>query len=227
MLKYGSKKDKSLTAKGQAAKEGMLVWETEHLMDVKLFLEGQARSEADSSHCLIILHEMFQHTSEQGQKEVEHMIHQGCWHGLPKLDPKVDVPAVQLVGLQTCREEFESLYYEVYKLLRLLGSPPREPELVAQVMSSLEDHWGGREVKCHRQQGSPIPLMSGPQGEGPHEGEEGCLCRKESHWGKRGPPEGSGYGSCLGRRHRVSELPPHQEPIRSMSPFLKQGPPQT
>ena len=43
-------------------------------MDVELFLEGQARWEADSPHCLMILHEMFQHTLEQGQKEAEHMV---------------------------------------------------------------------------------------------------------------------------------------------------------
>ena len=44
-------------------------------------------------------------------------------HGLPKLDPEADVSAVQLVGPQTSRKEIKSLYYEVYKLWRLLGSP--------------------------------------------------------------------------------------------------------
>ena len=78
MLKYGSKRDKSLTAKGWAAKDGLLVKETECLMDVELFLEGQARWEVDSLHCLILLHEMFWHALEQGQKEVECMICQGC-----------------------------------------------------------------------------------------------------------------------------------------------------
>ena len=63
-------------------------------MDVEGFLEGQARWEADSPHCLIILHEMFQHASEQGQKEAECMIHQGHQHGLPKLDPKADISTV-------------------------------------------------------------------------------------------------------------------------------------
>ena len=46
-------------------------------MDVKLFLEGQARWEVDSPHCLVMLHKMFQHTSEQGQKKVECMVCQG------------------------------------------------------------------------------------------------------------------------------------------------------
>ena len=36
-------------------------------------------------------------------------------------------------------KEIESLYYKVCKLQRLLGSLPGEPELVAEVVSSLED----------------------------------------------------------------------------------------
>ena len=44
--------------------------------------------------------------------------------------------------VQTIREEFKSLYYEVYKLWRLLGSPPGEPELIEEVVASLEDHQG-------------------------------------------------------------------------------------
>ena len=53
-------------------------------------------------------------------------------------------PPSQLVGPQTSRKEVESLYYKVYKLQRLPGSPPREPELIAEVVSSLEDcqGWG-------------------------------------------------------------------------------------
>ena len=90
-------------------------------MDVELFLEGQARWEVDSPHCLVMLHKMFQHPSEQGQKEAECMVCQGHQHGLPKLDPEVDIFAIQLVGPQTSRKEIKSLYYEVYKLWRLLG----------------------------------------------------------------------------------------------------------
>ena len=111
-------------------------------MDVELFLEGQAKWEADSPHCLVILHEKFQHASEQGQKEAEHMVCQGCRHELPKLDPEADVPAIQLVGPQTKKKEIESLYYELYKLQRLPVSPPGEPELMTEVVSSLEDHQG-------------------------------------------------------------------------------------
>ena len=49
MQKYGSKRDKALAAKGQAAKEGLSVQEAERVMDMRLFLEGKANWEADSS----------------------------------------------------------------------------------------------------------------------------------------------------------------------------------
>ena len=56
---YGNKSNKGLAAKGWAAKEGLSVQETERVMHVKLFLEGQNKWEADSSHCLMMLYEMF------------------------------------------------------------------------------------------------------------------------------------------------------------------------
>ena len=59
----------------------------------------------------------------------------------------MDVSTVQLVGPQTGRKEIKSLYYEVYKLQRLPGFPPGEPELVAEVVSSLEDCLGQERSK--------------------------------------------------------------------------------
>ena len=97
-------------------------------MDMEMFLEGYNGWEVDSPHCPIILHKMFQHVTEEGQNEAECMICWGCQHGLPKLDPKVDASAIQLVRPQTSREDFRALYYEVYKLQRLPGSPLGEPE---------------------------------------------------------------------------------------------------
>ena len=69
MQKYGSKRDKALATKGWAAKEGLSVWETERVMDIELFLEGQTKWEADSPHHLMILYEMFRHAADQGWKE--------------------------------------------------------------------------------------------------------------------------------------------------------------
>ena len=75
---YGNKQNKSLAAKEWANKEDLSVWEMECHMDLELFLEGQARWEVDSPNHLVILHKMFQHALELGQKEAECMICQGC-----------------------------------------------------------------------------------------------------------------------------------------------------
>ena len=115
----------------------------EHHMDVDMFLDMYTGWEVGSPHCPIILHEMFQYNMEQGQKEAEWMICQGCRHVLQKLDPKVDITAIQLVGPQTSEEDFRALYYEVYKLRRLPGLPPWGlgwmKELATEIMSSLKD----------------------------------------------------------------------------------------
>ena len=102
---------------------------------------------------------MFQYATEQGQKEAEWMICWGHQHGLPRLDPKEDVSAVQLVGPQTSKEDFRTLYYEVYKLRRLPGSPLLElewiEELAAKIVSSLKDHLGWKG-------GEPLQRMEEP-----------------------------------------------------------------
>ena len=128
--KYGSKKDKALATKGQAAKEDLSVSEAERVMDVELFLEGQAKWEVDSPHCLMMLYEMFHHTTDQGQKEAEQEVCWGHQKELQKLDPEADLSAIQLVSPHTSKEELWSLYLKVYKQWRLPGSPPGEPELV-------------------------------------------------------------------------------------------------
>ena len=49
---------------------------------------------------------------------------------MPQLNPEVGVPAVQLVGPETTKEELLEIYLEVYKLHRLPGSPPGEPAIL-------------------------------------------------------------------------------------------------
>ena len=123
----------------------------EHCMDVDMFLDGYAGWEVGSPHHPIILHKMFQYAMEQGQKEAEWKVHQGHQHSLPKLDPQADASAIQLVGPQTSKEEFRALYYKVYKLRRLPGSPPWGlgwmEELSAEIVSSLKDCLGQKEGK--------------------------------------------------------------------------------
>ena len=163
--KYGSKKEKFQVTKRQAADEGRLVWEMERVMDVELFLEGQTRWEEDSSHCLAMMHEMFQHAAAEGHKEVEWIVCQGCQQKLPQLNPEAGVPAIQLVGPETSEKELQELYLEVYKLHRLPGSPPGEPALLEEVVSSLKDCQGQREERtsaatARSQSADPQPLRS-------------------------------------------------------------------
>ena len=87
-------------------------------MDVDLFLEAQDHWAEDSPHHLVILHEMFLHATSKGQKEVERVIHRGWWQHMPWLDPRVDLPAVQLIHPEIGRRELLDLYLEVYKLHR-------------------------------------------------------------------------------------------------------------
>ena len=61
--------------------------------------------------------------------------------GLPKLDPEADLSAIQLVS----KEELQPLHLEVYKQHRLPGSPPGEPELMEEVVSSFNDCQGQRQ----------------------------------------------------------------------------------
>ena len=96
---------------------------------------------------------MFLQAAHLGRKDVECMICWGHQHGLLCLDPQPDVSAIQAVRPQTSREEIGDLYYQVYKLQRLPGSPPCGPEqmeeLAGDVVSSLKD--------CLRQKGAQLP----------------------------------------------------------------------
>ena len=59
---------------------------------------------------------------------------------MPQLNPEVGIPTVQLVGLETTKEELLEIYLEVYKLHRLPGSPPREPAILEEIMALVPDH---------------------------------------------------------------------------------------
>ena len=127
-------------AKQQSATEQRPVHELEWAMDVDLFLEIQNRWPEDSLHCLVILHEMFQHAASEGQKEVEQTVCQGCQQHMPQLNPEAGVPAIQLVGPETTKEQLLEIYLEVYKLHRLPGSPPGDPAILEEIMVSVPDH---------------------------------------------------------------------------------------
>ena len=134
----------------------------ERIMDVELFLGIQGQWAEDSPHHMAIIHEMFWHAATKGQKEAEQIIHQGCQQNMPQLNPEAGIPTIQLVGPETSKEELHELYLEVYKLHRLPRSPPGEPVLLEEVLSSLKDHQGWK-GKRHQQpwqgpiQKIPIP----------------------------------------------------------------------
>ena len=113
-------------------------------MDIEMFLDECPCWEAAGLHCPLLLQEMFLQAAHSGRREMEQMICQGCQHGLPQLDPQVDISTTQLVGTQTSKEEIQGLYHQVYKLKRLPGAPPCEPErageLTRDIMSSLKNH---------------------------------------------------------------------------------------
>ena len=60
------------------------------------------------------------------------------------------------------REEIQSLYLEVYKQQRLLGSPPGELELMEEVVSSFEDHQGQKEEETSGTTARPWPTDAWP-----------------------------------------------------------------
>ena len=68
---------------------------------------------------------------------------------MPQLNPEAGAPAIQLVGLETTKEELLELYLEVYKLHRLPGSPPREPAILEEIMASVPDHPCSEEDQTH------------------------------------------------------------------------------
>ena len=75
-----------------------------------------------------------------GQKEVERFIHQGHWHSLPRPNPEVDVPSVQLVGYQTSRMEIQDLYHEVTLLWRLYSLPPYRPNKMEGAIKDIHSY---------------------------------------------------------------------------------------
>ena len=108
-------------------------------MDVDLFLEIQSNWAEDSPHHLVILHKMFCHGASEGQKEAEQIIHQGHRQHMPQLNPEAGIPAIELVGPGTSREELLEIYLEVYKLHWLPGSPPGELAIAEEVLAAIPD----------------------------------------------------------------------------------------
>ena len=109
---------------------------------------------------------MFLHATESGQKETEWLLPHSHCQSLPKLDSKIDVSAIQLVGYQTSSEETGDLYHQVYMLKRLPGSPPCGPEIPQEItrdiVSSVKDCLRQRRGKQSGGSGEPKPTSTHP-----------------------------------------------------------------
>ena len=76
---------------------------------------------------------------------------------MPQLNRKAGAPTIQLVGLETSKEELLKIYLEVYKLHRLPGSPPGEPAILEEIMASVPDHPQSEEDKMLEAAVQPHP----------------------------------------------------------------------
>ena len=162
--------------------------------------------EVEGLHHPLILQEMFLQATHSGRREAEWMICWGHQHGLPHLDPQADVSAVQSFGPQTSREEIWDLYYQVYKLTRLLRSPLCGPEwageLLRDIVSSLKNCLRLREDEQPGvAQAAHLMLSRTPWGE---RGGQNPACQSE-----RSPLEGPGNHHHFGRKDRAAELVPY------------------
>ena len=199
---------------------GASVREAEHRIDIRLFLNEYPRWELGTPHWSVILHEMFLHTAERGQKEVEHMVCQGHQGSASEPNPEVDVSTIHLVGSQTSKEKIWSLYLEVYKLQRLLGSPPGDPELMEEVVSFFEDCQGQKQREAPEMAARSQSTDIWPQrSRTPRRGRRESSVERSLAKTKGGPSEGTGHGGSLRRGNRVADPPPHQESVRGMGMF--------
>ena len=148
-LHYRDRRHKSHTTREWAIEVGLLLREAEWRFDAKLFLTEYPRWEIGAPHQSVILHEMFLHATEWGQKEAERFICQGYQDSLPRPDPEVDQSAMKLVGYRTSHKKIRDLYHSVY-LSRwppgpLPCRPPQRRETIHDILSSLRNHlhqWG-------------------------------------------------------------------------------------
>ena len=214
VVRYRNKQEKSQEAKQRSAVEWRLVHELERAMDVEI----QGKSAEDSPHCLVILHEMFCHATSEGRKEAEWIICQGHQQHMPQLNPEVVIPAVELVGPRTSREELLEIYLEVYKLHRLPGSPPGELAIAQEVLAAVLD-WLQRREEAPEAPVQPSPGDSYPSKSGrPHQEWESLVDRSLARMCKVHQKALSATMALEGEIERLSQMRTHpQLGVRSRS----------
>ena len=86
--------ERAQVAQEWAEEKGISFRELEQMVDSELFLDEYPRWGLGTAHQSVVLHEMFLHAAGQGWKEVECMLHRGCWGSVPKPEPGVDQSAM-------------------------------------------------------------------------------------------------------------------------------------
>ena len=142
-LQYGGRVQRSQIAQEQAKETGTSVRESKSRMDVGLFLDEYPRWELGTPYWSVILHEMFLHAAERGQKEAECMVCWGHWGSASKPNPEAGHSTIELVGYCISHKEIQDIYQSVYLLWRPLGLPSCGDELrrrmIQDIISSLKD----------------------------------------------------------------------------------------
>ena len=141
-MRYGNRMEKSQVACHWVEEEGLSIREAERVVKSEMFLDEYPWWELRTPHQIVILHEMFLHAVEWGQKEVERMCHQGHQSRIPEPNPEADESAMESVGYQTSRREMWDIYHSEYLLWRCPGSPScgasRRRRAIQDILSSLQ-----------------------------------------------------------------------------------------
>ena len=141
-LRYGDQVQRTWAAWDFAEENDTSICEAEHQIDIRLFLDEYPRWELGTPHRAIILHEMFLHTTDRGQKEAEQMV---CWghHGsVYEPGSEADQSAMELVGYHTSWREMRDIDQSIYLLWRAPGLSPcgaqSRRKAIQDILSSLK-----------------------------------------------------------------------------------------
>ena len=133
---------------------GTSIREAKCQIDIGLFLDKYPQWELGTPHWSVILHEMFLHAANRGQKEAESMF---CWGSTMGLNLQAGPSAMELVGYWTSHKEIRDICQSVYLLQRLLGLPScgneQRKRTIQDICSSLKDWMHRCGTPSHNQRG--------------------------------------------------------------------------
>ena len=124
------------------------IHEVECQIDIGLFLDDYPRWELGTPHRAIILHEMFLHTTDRGQKEAEQMVYQGCHSSVYDPGSKADQCAMESVGYHMSQREIRDIYQSVYLLQRAPGLPPCGAQSRRKAIQDILSSMKGQLYRC-------------------------------------------------------------------------------